>query len=317
MSWVVVSKDKVSDKFYPIDVIANMLPNTTRMTYQEAGDNQLSFWKDKRVIFHVTWAGKYLKVWDKFYRHIARNCSRFWMEFDADGHMNMLWKIDKSFASHMCMYYKLHKHCKRFVWELPMAFNPFIGAPTRVPAGLYQRKRELPIQKKDIDFLGFIDHNGYNAANTFRLLTSLSEKGRKVKCIIIHPGVYKWYKKGKWNFELIRNSKTEPGQKLFHDLLDRSKVLVDLSHRITLGRNLYEALFHGALAICPRTYGASELLFPDLTIDTLPIDLTKVRGMCMQAMGKWSVAEIQKYRNKAADVAGLQRTIRRLQVASK
>lgn len=315
MSWVVISKNRSSNEFYPIDVIGNSLPNTTRMDYHEASGKPSSFWKDKRVIFHMTWAGKYLKFWDTFYRHIARSCPQFWIEFDADNHMNNLQYIDKSFRSHMCMYYKLYKYCKRYIWELPMTFNPFMGNPTKVPAGIYQRSRERPIQKKDIDFLAFIDLPGHNTANTFRLLTTLSGEGYTVKCIIINADRYKWYKGGTWNFEIIKNSKTIPGQKLFHGLLDRSKVYVDLSCRLTLGRNLYEALFHGALGVCPNTYGTSPLLFPDLMIEPYIIDLVKVHEKCMQAVKKWSPGVVQKYRNKAADIAGIQRTIRRLQKA--
>jgi len=314
MGWQIISKDASSNKFYPIDVLANTLPNSARMSYQTAKAKPISFWPDKKVIFHMTWAGKYLKVWNTFYRKIARVCPRFWIEFDADQHMNHLHTIDFSFRTYMCMYNRMHKYCNKFLWELPSRFNPFIGTPTRVPAGIYHKSRELPVRKKDIDFLGLIDLEAYNAANTLRLLMVLPGN---VKCIVINPDIYKWYKNAEFSFELIKNSKTIPGQQLFYSLLDRSKVLVALSHRLTLGRNLYEALFHGALSVCSDTFGASELLFPDFTVPSHAIDLNHVREKCMQARERWSPAEINTHRRNAAKVAGIQKTIQRLQVGSK
>lgn len=318
LSWIIISKDITSNKFYPIDVLSMTLPNSTRLSYQSAKNKPLSFWRDKKVIFHMTWAGKYLKVWETFYRKIIRSKPRqFWIEFDADRHMNRLQNIDKSFQRHMCMYYRIYKYCQKFLWELPMAFNPFMEEPTRVPVGLYQRSRELPIKRnKDIDFLGFIDQSGYNTANTFRLLTKLSEK-YKVACITVSPDVYKYYSTEKWGFELIKNSKTKPGQQKFYSFLDRSKVLVDLSYRITLGRNLYEALFHSTLCVCPTTYGASEMLFPDLVVDPVLVDLVNINQTCLAALEKWKQGEVQKYRDRSIEVASIQKTITRLQRASK
>jgi len=314
MSWQIISKDIMSDEFYPIDVLAHALPNSIRMSYDTAQEKPISFWPDKKVIFHMVWAGEYLHVWNNFYRKIARVCPRFWIEFDADYHMLKLRNIDFSFGNYMCMYNKMHKYCDRFLWELPSSFNPFIGTPTRVPVGIYHKSRELPVGKKDIDFLGFIDQDGYNAANTLRLLMSLPGN---VKCIVISSDVYKWYEKAEFSFELIKNSKTVPGQQRFYSLLDRSKVLVALSYRLTLGRILYEALFHGALSVCTNTYGASELLFPDLAVPSHIIDLNHVRDKCLQALEMWSPAEINTYRSNAAKVAGIQKTIQRLQAASK
>ena len=116
---------------------------------------------------------------------------------------------------------------------------------------------------------------------------------------------------------MIKNSKSIPGQKRWYSLLDRSKVLVALPYRLTLGRVLYEALFHGALSVCTNTYGASELLFPEYTVPSHTIDLNNVRVKCIQALKRWSPASIRNQRSKAADCAGIQRTIRRLLAVSK
>lgn len=318
MSWVIVTKDASSRKFYPIDVLAANLPNSTRLSYTDAKTKPNSFWKGKKVLFHMTWAGKYLRIWQPYYRKIIPHARQFWIEFDADRHMNRLQNIDRSMGQLLSMYNRLYKHSNRFLWELPSTFNPFVGESVRIPMGIYEPHREVRLtsKKRDIKFLGLIDQSGYNAANTLRLLSALAPK-YNVKCIIIGSREYKLYTKKPLGFEIIKNDKNEPGQRKFFELLDRTKVYIDLSHRITLGRNVYEALFHGALSICPTTYGASELLFPDLAVDPLLIDLTKIYDKCVDTVEKWSNALVGKYRRGAATRAGINKTVKRLQANSK
>ena len=115
LSWIIISKDITSNKFYPIDVLAANLPNSTRLDYNMAKAKPNRFWKDKKVIFHMTWAGKFLKVWKTFYRQIAQSAEQFWIEFDSDRHMNRLQNIDRSLGQLLSMYNRLYKHSNRFL----------------------------------------------------------------------------------------------------------------------------------------------------------------------------------------------------------
>lgn len=318
MSWVIVTKDSSSQKFYPIDVLAANLPNSIRLDYTMARSRPNSFWNEKKVIFHMTWAGKFRKVWQTYYRNIIPHTSQFWIEFDADRHMNRLQNIDRSMGQHLSMYNRIYKHSNKFLWELPIMFNPFVEKSIRIPMGIYEPNREINVIQKgrDIDFLGFIDQSGYNTANTLRLLSSLTRK-YKVKCLVVGNREYSFYSRKPLGFEIIRASKTDPGQKKFYELLNRTKVYIDLSYRITLGRNLYEALFNGALCICPTTYGSSELLFPDLMVDPTLIDLINIHDKCIDTVKKWSPDTVKTYRRNAISKASIKKTIRRLQANSK
>lgn len=296
MGWVVISKENEGDRFYPIHIIANDL-NALRFDYKEAEAKPLDYWKGKQVVFHLVWKEDKPEKWMRFYKRIAERAGIFWIEFDADN--KLFYETDFILQKPLILYRWVRDVSNKFIWELPMDYNPFIKPVVRLPLRIYQRNQEKPINlKKDIDFLVFIDEEHRNVAASIRLLEVLNEN-HSAKGLIIEEQVYHFYKT-KVTAELVKNHKfTEDGEDKFHKLLDRSKVFVDIRYFLTAGRSIYEALFYGALAVCPRCYGASKLLFPDLVVDSYNLNLPEVYQKCLHALSKWSVNTVQTYRVEA------------------
>ena len=82
-----------------------------------------------------------------------------------------------------------------------------------------------------------------------------------------------------------------------------SKVFIDLSTRLTTGRTIYESFFNGNLCICPQSYGVSEILFPDLSVDTFYMDVPLVEEKCRQLLATWSPDEVKLRRKHAREHA--------------
>lgn len=304
MNWVVISKERAGGNFYPIHVIANDL-QAVRFNYKQAGGQPTSYWHDKHVVFHVVWKGDFINQWKDILHPIASSSKMTWIEFDADVHMNNIHTLDNRRGGKkapLFLYRGLRRATKYFIWELPMWFNPFFGDVVRLPLKLYQIKREEPIRNRkvrDIDFLGFIDTANKNIVPTLQLLERLHIAGYNTRCIVIPKSVYSTYRRSV-KYPLVKNTKfTDGGEVNFHQLLDKTKVFLDLSNRITTGRVIYESLFHGALAVGPNTYGATELLFPDLMVDTFQLDMPTIYDKCIYTVNKWSVTEIKRRRAQA------------------
>jgi len=301
---VTVSKGNNGNGFYPIDIIGQDL-EATRLTYSQANKQPAGFWKDKHVLFHIVWKGDYILKWEGLYLAVAKHAKVFWIEFDADHHINNLHSMDNRRGGKkkpLFLWRGLLRATNRFVWETPLSFNPFIKDVIRLPLKIYQRKRERPLRNRksrDIDFLGFVDHGNKNLAPTLHLLQVLKVEGYSVRCIILNKSTIGVYKSA-LKYPLVKNEKFTPGgETTFHGLLDRTKVFVDLSNRLTTGRVIYEALFGGAVAVGPRTYGSTDLLFPDLSVDTFMLDMPDIYEKCIKAVSTWSVQELKKYRAQA------------------
>lgn len=310
MKWLIVSKSKGGDRFYPIHIIRRKL-NATKIPYREAEKKPKSFWKGKNVIFHMVWASEHPFVWRKFYKRVANRAKNFWIEFDADQHLNNLMSMDKaSWGGYLFLYNELAKVSNKFIWELSMDYNPFLIDVERIPVGIYETKWEMPIDtKRPIDFLGFLDYKSGNLVPTFRLLEVLKKQGYNTQCILLSRKQYNYYE-GKTNFSLIKNTKfSGKGEKRFHDLLGSAKVFIDLSGRITLGRNIYESLFYGAIPVASRTYGATDLLVPQYGIEPLNLNLKDVYAKCMKAKDSWSEETIIKLRQQANNRASVDKFI--------
>ncbi len=155
-SWVAISRENSGSRFYPAHVIGNAL-RCKRLTYKEAAAQPLKFWNGKCVFLHLIWKGDCWNVWGKYYKEIGKRAKKLWFEFDADNHMNNFHSLDSFKFGLLFLYKGLSNTSPNFIWELPMEFDPFMGRVNRIPLRIYQRSREKPLGRKDIDILGFID----------------------------------------------------------------------------------------------------------------------------------------------------------------
>lgn len=305
MNWVCITleRDKVVDKFFPSKIFPEAI-NARRITFKEAGNKDLKFWGDKAVIFHLTDREQHL--WIPYYRDIINASKVAWLKFVCGVFMTDMTQLDiKKYGTPLSAYRMMYDVCKNMVWELPLDCNIFPRDVNKVPLTLYDTQYERPINgNKDIDFLVVMDDRlYYNYVKTLELTRLLSHRFN-VKCILIKDAKQKFAMyHNKLPFETILNKKNIESQEKFWRLLDRSKVMLDLSLRWTYGRVVYEALFNGALAICPHTYGASYHLFPDLVVDTSNYSLDIVYDKCVKVISDWNIELVQLYRNRAKAVA--------------
>jgi len=298
--WVVVSKDIQVGIFYPSSILRGIFK--TLLTYDEAREKSLNYWKDKNVIFHAIWKGEYFDKWRNDYRRYAEHSKNFWIEFDADNHLNNLHNID--LGTGKCFNItEFITVTDKFIWEASMKFNPFPKPIVKVPLRIYDPQREVYANPdRKIDFLGFIDSSCRNVVQTLQILENLN-KEYTVKCLILNDRIFNLYN-GKLPYDLILNSKfNDAGQKKFWSLCRDSKVFIDLSTRLTTGRTIYESFFNGNLCICPQSYGVSEILFPDLSIDTFYMDVPLVEEKCKQLLAIWSPDEVKLRREHAREHA--------------
>lgn len=309
MGWIGITKNKQGNGFYPAGLIANRLD--LRLGYIQAKKKPISFWKGKDVYFHICWKEQWKNIWVNYYKDIASTAKSFWIEFDADQHLNRLEGIDKG-TGIPWMIPRLEEVSNKFVWEIPLKYNCFSGSVERIPLRMYDKSMECSIGgERDIDFLGLVDTGSRNASLTLKLLESLSSE-YNVKCIVISNSAYNLYKDAV-SFELIKNTKFDPSSvKVFHSLLDRSKVFIDVAYRLTAGRNIYEALYHGCLAVSSNTYGATKYLFPEFGVEPVYFDLPKVRSTAFKALNSWSVENIQTKREQVFDLASIDKFVKEL-----
>ena len=302
MDWICITlkKNRVPDKFFPSKIFPDAI-GAQRITFEEANRIPLGFWRDKSVIFHLADRGK--QVWKQHYKDIIDASKIAWLKFICGVYMTDMTQMDTERP--LSVYRELYDVCKNMIWELPLDCNVFPEDINKVPLTLYDEKYERPINKrKDIDFLVVMDDRlYYNYVKTLELARLLSKRFN-VKCILIKDAKQKFaIYHNKLPFETILNKKNIKSQEKFWRLLQRTKVMIDLSFRWTYGRVVYEALFNGALAVCPHTYGASYHLFPGLIVDTSNYKLETVYGKCIKVLQDWSPECVEFYRNRAKRVA--------------
>lgn len=305
MNWICITLENniVPDKFFPSKIFPEAI-NARRVTFEEASEKDLGFWKDKAVIFHL--ADRRQDAWIPYYKDIINASKIAWLKFICGIYMTDMTYTDMEvYDTPLSAYRMLYDVCKNMIWELPPNCNIFPSDINKVPLTLYDERYERLINnKKDIDLLVVIDDRlYYNYVKTLEL-TRLLSLNFNVICILIKDANQKHTMyHNKLPFKTIINGKDPESQEIFWDLLRRSKVMLDLSFRWTYGRVIYEALFNGALAICPHTYGASYHLFPDLVVDTSNYKLETVYDKCAKAIQGWSVERVQLYRERAKEVA--------------
>ena len=126
--------------------------------------------------------------------------------------------------------------------------------------------------------------------------------------MILNKELFNFYK-DKLDFPIITNSTkfSKASIHRFEHLMSRSKVYIDLSHRLTTGRAVYDAAFRGTFFVGTNTYGATDVLFPEYSLTTYPIDLETTLDRSLEALSNWnpqSVLEKRDYFRKHASVEG-------------
>jgi len=315
MKWIVISHETYTSEFYPAHMMAKWMP-AKKLNYNQASVLPPAFWEDKGVVFHIVWSKACVLDWKKCLNRIADSARVCWIEFDADQHLNSLVEIEKGLNSPLSIYSHLRNASDKFIWEAPLQFNLFDEQAIRLPLKMYDRSREKDYPKKDIDFFGFVDFGSRNIVTTLKLMDMLHSDGHKVCCMILDKGNYEFYK-DTLPFEIVGNAekfKVDSVTK-FYGILSRSKVFVDISYRLTTGRAVYDALFHGAVGVCTNTYGATECLFSEYAVNPLMIDMPAIYQKCKRARSEWSPEAIVKFReraNKTASIDGFCKELRRI-----
>jgi len=313
MSWIIVTKNKGGDRFYPVHQLrqklkAKVVPHNE---LRNRGDN---FWKNKHVIFHMVWKQEYMPLWVDHLERVASNAKTFWVEFDADQYMNNLERFDKTCGypdDKLVFWNKVTPY--NLIWELPINYLPMEQYQrTIVNLGLYDVKWERPIKnQKSIDVFAVIDSIARNGTYTLYMLEQL-QKSLKVVCIVNNRRFYNYYK-DKTSIELIHNTKFSSGsEKKFHEFLRDSKVYVEFSNRITLGRNIYEALFNGCLAVTPNTYGVSQFFPKEFVIDPNFLNFDLQRETLLHKVGTYQKQRVHDLRQQVKEKADINRSIKEL-----
>jgi hypothetical protein len=261
------------------------------------------------------WKKDQYEEWKNLFPLVTK-ANNFWLEFDADNHLDKLHGLDQP-KNISRFFYKVFEPATKFIWEQPIWYNPLLRDVERISLRFYTTKFEKPINpSKDIDFFTVLDTDK-NVLETLELFTKLHSDGYKVCVMIINKNLYEFYQ-DKLDYPIVTN---EPkfrtkSVKRFEELMARSKVYVDLSYRLTTGRVVYDALFHGAYFVGTYTYGATDWLFPEYVVSSYPVLLPHAYEKCIEALGKWSVDNVKTKRAWALRNAGIKGFIEELKARS-
>lgn len=306
--WYVVSKDNTDfSANYPISVIHNHL-GSEFLSYRAAYKKNFS---NANVILQCVWKKQQYTEWKDLFPIVSK-AKNFWLEFDADNHLGKLHELDgpKNIGR---FFYKIFKPCSKFIWEQPIWYNPFVREVERIPLRFYTPKFQKPVPiVKDIDFFTCLDTTN-NLLETLELYTKLHKEGYKVCVMILNEHYYDFYK-AKLDYPVITNTKkfNKKSKERFDNLMTRSRVYIDLSYRLTTGRVVYDAIYSGAYFVGTNTYGASDILFPEYTINSFPIDLKHVYKVCIAAKNDWARSKVETKRLELMKKASIQGFIKEL-----
>ena len=313
--WLTVTfaKGAIPDVFFPSNIFPEYVGR--RITFQKANEKPIDFWKDKRIIFHM--ADRSLREYKRYYQKIITNAEIAYIKFACGTGATDMTHYDMNPDRPIFAHYRMMSDlAPNFLWEMPMNYNMFYEHVNKVPLTLYDKHYEKRLKPKEIDFLFVMDDRiYYNYVKTLKIGEELKKDGYNVVGILINSPLAKMYHK-KLNFTTIMNNKTPSGQQKFHDLLSKSKIMVDLAFRWTYGRNIYEALFNGAICIGTSTYGAMYHLFPDLIIDAPNYNMKQAKNFCIETLNRWSQQLVKEYRNRAKDIASPEKFAERLNSAT-
>ncbi|MHA1949594.1 MAG: hypothetical protein ACW987_06965 [Candidatus Thorarchaeota archaeon] len=311
--WYIVSRIGVDTKaFYPIYVLQRNM-NAKYVNYLEAQD--IDFTGDN-VILHAVWKLDQYKAWRNLPERLAKEARNFWIEFDADNHLDRLYQLDEP-KNTARFFHKTFEPCNKFIWEQPLFYNPFARHVERLPLRCYHTQFEKPIKAiKDIEFFTCIDTDK-NVAETLELFTELKKRNHSVCVMILNKERYEFYK-DKLDYPIITNATkfTSNSIKRFENLMDRSKVYVDLTYRLTTGRAVYDAAFRGTYFVGTDTYGATGQLFPEYELSTYPVNLYQTLNRCLQARHEWTPENVLKKRDFFRNEMNIERLIEDLKERS-
>ena len=310
MDWYIISRIGVDRKaFYPIYVISKYM-DAKYVNYQEAQDIDFT---GKNVLLHCVWKLDQYNAWKNLPVKLEKEAANFWIEFDADNHLDKLHTLDGPKDTAM-FFYKIFEPCKKFIWEQPMFYNPFGRDVERIEMRCYHPEFEKPLDRlKDIDFFTTLD-SGKNVLETMELFTELYKNGFSICMVILNQDLYEFYK-DKLSYPVITNARkfSRESIKRFEHLMDRSKVYIDLSPRLTTGRVVYDAAFRGAFFAGTNTYGATNVLFPEYSMTPYPIDINDAIHVSLTALNDWSPQaslDRRKYYRERCGVDGFIREIK-------
>ena len=313
-NWYIVSRIGVDMKaFYPIYVITKNM-DAKYLNYLEARDVDFT---GANVILHCVWKKNQYDAWKNLPKKLGKEAKNFWIEFDADNHLDRLYQLDgpKNTAR---FFHKIFAPCNKFIWEQPSFYNPFARPVERIQLRCYHPEFQKPIPKvKDIDFFTCIDSDK-NVVETLELFTELKKKGFSISVMILNKERYEFYK-DKLDYPIITNATkfTRGSIQRFEHLMNRSKVYIDLSYRLTTGRVVYDAAFRGTYFVGTNTYGATNELFPEYALTTYPINLNKALVWSLKAREDWTPKNILKKRKELNEHASVEGFIKELKERSK
>jgi len=312
--WYIVSRIGIDyAAFYPIYVLSKHM-KAKYMNYLEAKDTNFS---GANVILHCVWKKNQYDAWKTLPEKIKKEAKNLWVEFDADSHLDKLYQLDRPKNSSQ-FFQKTFAPVDKFIWEEPLFYNPFVRPVERIQLRCYHKEFEKPISAiKDIDFFTCLDTDK-NISETITLFTELKKAGHSICFMILNQNLFNFYK-DKLPFPIITNELKFSNNSIqrFNHLMQRSKVYVDLSYRLTTGRVVYDASFYGAYFVGSNTYGATDVLFPEYSLTTYPVDLTKTFEYCERALSDWTKEKIVEKRNQLRTHANVDLFIKELEERSK
>lgn len=312
--WNIISRIGIDDRaFYPIYVISKHM-KANYMDYLKAKDTDFT---GQNVILHCVWKKNQYDAWKDLPKKLKAQAKNLWVEFDADSHLDKLYLLDLP-KKQSSFFYKIFEPVDKFIWEEPMFYNPFIRDVERIQLRCYHQEFEKQISAvKDIDFFTCIDTDK-NISETISLFSELKRRGHSICFMFLNQNLYNFYK-DKLDFPTIVNTVKFSNTSIqrFNHLMQRSKVYIDLSYRLTTGRVVYDASFYGAYFVGTNTYGATDVLFPEYALTPYPVDLKKTLEYSERALSDWTKEKIIAKRNQLRAHANVELFIKELEERSR
>ena len=312
--WYIISRIGVDMKaFYPIYVITKNM-DAKYVNYLEAQDIDFT---GANVILHCVWKKNQYDAWKNLPKRLAKEAKNLWVEFDADNHLDRLYQLDEP-KNEARFFHKIFAPVDKFIWEQPNFYNPFARNIERIQLRCYHKEFEKPILKhKDIDFFTCLD-TGKNVVETIELFTEFKKRGHSVCLMILNQERHNFYK-NKLDFPIVTNvQKFGRGSiQRFEKLMERSKVYVDLSYRLTTGRVVYDAAFRGTYFVGTNTYGATKELFPEYALTTYPVNLDITMIIAQEAYKSWTPEKVLRKRDYLREHASVEGFLKELKERSK
>lgn len=273
MKWYLITRDTPSfTDYYPTHSLARAL-NAEVIRYNQLNTLPEDFFDGKTVILQMMFVDDNCSKWLPHLNSIYKAKNLF-VEIDGDNRLTTPHEYDfitKKFGF-------ISTIPGTIIWEASPKFKPFLSTQNTIQLRAYDSIFQTLGNSKSVDVLGYIHKDcTQNAYLTLTLLHELS-KGYNVRCLVRNKEIFDFYKK-RVSFPLVYSPiPLKESRPLFRNELSKAKVFLDLTHRYTMGRNIYEALYKECIAVGSGTYGASHVLFPRFTVDEL--DFEYIINLC-------------------------------------